>query len=200
MYKLVKRREGRWPKSDGYYASSDFFIFDRTSFDTLDYASGKINHGSKALLVGVGDAKRKLQNEFNKVLPNGVKQAKIFCGGCLVLETNGYASDNEMGERIAKSGIFDDFQIVVLHDKIEYADSADQFLWATWTRFNPSTDIYAKELSVNNNHISYHAPIVIDARLKPWYPKEVEAREDIVKLVDRRWSEYFPTKWKKSSR
>ncbi len=37
---------------------SDFFIFDRTAFDTLDYASGKINHGSKAMLVGVGDSIR----------------------------------------------------------------------------------------------------------------------------------------------
>ena len=49
-----------------------------------------------------------------------------------------------LGERIANSGVFDDFEIVVLHDKIEYADSSDKFLWATWTRFNPSTDIYAK--------------------------------------------------------
>jgi len=97
-----------------------------------------------------------------------------------------------LGERIAKSNAFDEFQVVVLHDKIEYADSADKFLWATWTRFNPSTDIYAKKLAVENNHISYSAPIVIDSRMKPWYPKEVEPREDIVKLVDRRWREYFP--------
>ena len=98
-----------------------------------------------------------------------------------------------MKERIARSNDFDEFQIVVLHDKIEYADSADKFLWATWTRFNPSTDICAKELTVKNNHISYSAPIVVDARMKPWYPKEVEPREDIVKLVDRRWREYFPS-------
>ncbi|MCY7377164.1 MAG: UbiD family decarboxylase [Pyrinomonadaceae bacterium] len=172
--------------------SSDFFIFDRTSFDTLDYASGKINHGSKAMLVGVGEAKRELQKEFRGDLPKGVKRAKVFCGGCLVLESDAYSSDDELGERIAKSGAFDEFQIVVLHDRIEYADSADKFLWATWTRFNPSTDIHAKEVSVKNNHISYHAPMVIDARMKPWYPKEVEPREDIVKLVDRRWREYFP--------
>ncbi len=174
--------------------TSDFFIFDRTSFDTLDYASGKVNHGSKAMLVGVGEAKRELQKEFHGNLPSGVKRAKVFCGGCLVLETESYESNDELGDRIAKSGAFDDFQIVVLHDKIEYADSAAQFLWATWTRFNPSTDICAKEISLKNNHISYHAPLVIDARMKPWYPKEVAPREDIVKLVDNRWREYFPNK------
>ncbi len=173
---------------------SDFFIFDRTSFDTLDYASGKINHGSKAMLVGVGEAKRELKREFNGKLPNYIKRAEVFCSGCIVVEGNDYASDNEAGQRIAESGEFDNWQIVVLHDSIEFAKSAEKFLWATWTRFNPSTDIYAKEIKVVNNHIIYTAPIVIDARIKPWYPAEVEVREDVAKLVDKRWREYFPEK------
>ncbi|MDQ3713844.1 MAG: UbiD family decarboxylase [Acidobacteriota bacterium] len=171
---------------------SDFFIFDRTSFDTLDYASGKINHGSKAMLVGVGEAIRDLKREFNDELPSYLKRAEVFCGGCLVLEGEGYSRSENLAEQIAKSGKFDDWQIVVLHDSAEFARSTGKFLWATWTRFNPSTDIYAKEISVNNNHIVYRAPIVIDARMKPWYPKEVEPRDDIVKLVEERWREYFP--------
>ncbi len=171
---------------------SDFFIFDRTAFDTLDYASGKVNHGSKAMLVGVGDAKRDLQREFRGELPNGIKRAEVFCGGCLVLEGNTYEEEKDQADRIAKSGKFDDFQIVVLHDDADFALSTEKFLWATWTRFNPSTDIFAKEISIRNNHIVYRVPVVIDARMKPWYPKEVEPREDIVKLVDGRWREYFP--------
>ncbi len=175
---------------------SDFFIFDRTAFDTLDYASGKINHGSKAMLVGVGDAVRELKHEFRGELPAFVKRAEAFCGGCLVVEGNSYESDNELGMRIAESGKFDDWQVVVLHDSVEFARSTDKFLWATWTRFNPSTDIYAAESKIINNHIVYKSPMVIDARMKPWYPKEVEARDDIIKLVDDRWREYFPAKSK----
>ncbi|MGI8787822.1 MAG: UbiD family decarboxylase [Pyrinomonadaceae bacterium] len=174
--------------------ASDFFIFDRTSFDTLDYASGKINHGSKAMLVGVGEAIRDLKREFKGDLPNYVKRAEVFCGGCLVVEGNDYASDNDLASVISSSGVFDDWQIVVLHDSAEFAESTEKFLWATWTRFNPSSDIYAKEVSIKNNHIVYDAPIVIDARMKPWYPSEVEPREDIVRLVDARWREYFPEK------
>jgi len=172
---------------------SDFFIFDRTSFDTLDYASGKINHGSKAMLVGVGEAVRDLKREFKSELPSYLKRAEVFCGGCLVLEGDSYSSNENLAEQVAKSGKFDDWQIVILHDSAEFASSTDKFLWATWTRFNPSTNIYAKEISVKNNHIVYRAPIVIDARMKPWYPKEVEPRDDIVKLVDERWREYFPS-------
>ncbi|HSK73349.1 MAG TPA: UbiD family decarboxylase [Pyrinomonadaceae bacterium] len=173
---------------------SDFFIFDRTSFDTLDYASGTINKGSKAMLIGVGEAKRELKREFNGALPIGINKAKVFCGGCLVVEATEFEKDRTLPDRIMRGGNFDDFQIVVVHDDIKYADSTEKFLWATWTRFNPSTDIYAKKIEVENNHIKYSAPIVIDARMKPWYPAEVEPREDIVKLVDKRWGEYFPGK------
>lgn len=171
---------------------SDFFIFDRTSFDTLDYASGKINHGSKAMLVGVGDAKRELKREFKNELPNYIRRAEVFCGGCIVLEGESYAENENLGEQVAKSGKFDDWQIVVLHDSAEFAKTSEKFLWATWTRFNPSTDICAKEIKIVNNHITYTAPVVIDARMKPWYPAEVEVRDDIAKLVDERWREYFP--------
>ncbi len=169
----------------------DLFIFSQTAFDTLDYASGKINHGSKAILMGLGDAKRELKREFSGELPIGVRSAEPFCGGCLVVAGVDYESDQELGDRIAKSGKFDDWQVVVIHDNVDYARSTEKFLWATWTRFNPATDMFAKEVMTKNNHIGYTAPIVIDARMKSWYPKVVEPREDIVKLVDERWGEYF---------
>ncbi|MEQ1761992.1 MAG: UbiD family decarboxylase [Pyrinomonadaceae bacterium] len=170
----------------------DLFIFSQTAFDTLDYASGKINHGSKAILMGTGDPKRELTREFHGQLPEGVRKAEPYCGGCLVVEGTTYEAEPELGERLAKCGAFDDWQVVVIHDDIKFASTTDKFLWATWTRFNPATDIYAKHVELKNNHIGYTAPIVIDARTKPWYPKEVEVRDDIAKLVDSRWNEYFP--------
>jgi 3-polyprenyl-4-hydroxybenzoate decarboxylase len=169
----------------------DLFIFSQTAFDTLDYASGKINHGSKAIMMGVGEAKRELPGEFRGDLPAFVVAAEPFCRGCLVVKGASYESDKDLADRVAKSGKFDDWQMIVLHDNIELARSTDKFLWATWTRFNPATDIYARNVEMKNNHIGYTAPIVIDARMKPWYPGVVEPRVDIVELVDRRWTEYF---------
>lgn len=170
----------------------DFFIFSQTSFDTLDYASGKINHGSKAILIGTGEAKRELSRKFQGELPSGIKRAEVYCGGCVVVEGPTYEKENDLGDRIAKSGSFDDWQIVVIHDNADVALTTDKFLWSTWTRFNPATDIYAREVNLKNNHIGYTSPIIIDARMKPWYPKEVEVREDIAALVNKRWDEYFP--------
>jgi len=170
----------------------DLFIFSQTAFDTLDYASGKINHGSKAIMMGLGEAKRELAREFRGDIPTGIREAEAFCSGCVVAVGDTYENDKDLAARIARSGTFDDWQVVVLHDDIEFARSADKFLWATWTRFNPSTDIHAREVTLKNNHIGYEPPIVIDARMKPWYPKVVQPREDTVKLIDERWREYFP--------
>ena len=169
----------------------DLFILSQTAFDTLDYASGKINHGSKAILMGTGDAKRDLVREFSGELPLGVRKAMPFCGGCLVIEGEAFESERDLGKRIATSGLFDDWQVVVIHDDVDLAKTTDKFLWATWTRFNPATDISSRSADVRNNHIAYGAPIVIDARMKPWYPGVVEVREDIARLVDERWNEYF---------
>ncbi len=169
----------------------DLFVFSQTAFDTLDYASGKVNFGSKAIMMGVGDAKRELTSEFGGDPPSGVTRAEPYCGGCLVVEGDTYENDKDLATRIATSGKFDDWQMVIVHDEVEFARSTEKFLWATWTRFNPATDIFAKNIELKNNHIGYTAPIVIDARMKPWYPKEVEPREDIVKLVDGRWGGYF---------
>jgi len=38
----------------------------------------------------------------------------------------------------------------------------------------------------------FEPPVVIDCRMKPWYPDVVEPTAETVELVDRRWGEYFP--------
>ena len=66
------------------------------------------------------------------------------------------------------------------------------FLWTTFTRFEPAADIHAATTRVIRHHLAYSAPIVIDARTKPWYPAELTCREDVAATVTRRWREYFP--------
>jgi len=171
---------------------SDFFIFANTSMDTLDYTSGKVNQGSKAILMGLGEAVRELPREFRAELPNGITRAEVFCGGCLVVQGNSYEDDNDQAARLANQPSFADWPLIVLHDDATVAGSATDFLWSTWTRFEPAGDIYARETNIVRHHLSYQSPIVIDARKKPSLPDELIVREDISQLVDRRWREYFP--------
>jgi 3-polyprenyl-4-hydroxybenzoate decarboxylase len=171
---------------------SDFFIFANTSMDTLDYTSGKVNQGSKAILMGLGEAVRELPQEFRGALPAGISRAEVFCGGCLAVEGKSYLEDRDLAERLAGEAAFANWPLVVLHDDASVAQSASDFLWSTWTRFEPAGDTYAAETKIVRHHLSYRAPIVIDARKKPSLPDELIVREDIASLVDHRWREYFP--------
>ncbi|HYJ88071.1 MAG TPA: UbiD family decarboxylase [Pyrinomonadaceae bacterium] len=171
---------------------TDLFIFSNVSMDTLDYTSGKVNEGSKAIMLGLGEARRELPREFRGGLPPGTSAAAKFCDGCLVVQGSSYAADPEQAARLAKDPAFADWPLVVLHDDASVARSSQDFLWSTWTRFEPAADIYAKETKVQRHHLSYSGPIVIDARLKPGFPKELVVGENVAKLVTRRWNEYFP--------
>ena len=171
---------------------TDLFIFANVSMDTLDYTSGKVNEGSKAIMLGLGEAKRELPREFRGELPPAISAAEVFCAGCLVVEGKTYQEDPEQAARLAKEPAFADWPLIVLHDDASVASSAPDFLWSTWTRFEPASDIYAANTQVSRHHLAYTAPIVIDARTKPGFPKELIVRDDIAALVERRWREYFP--------
>ena len=171
---------------------TDFFIFSNTSMDTLDYTSGKVNEGSKAILMGLGKAVRDLPREFRSELPRGISKAEPFCAGCLVVEGSKYADSSNEAARLANEPVFADWPLIILHDDATVAQSRTDFLWSTWTRFEPAADIYAAEMQVVRHHLAYKPPIVIDARKKPNLPDELIVRDDIRKLVDDRWREYFP--------
>jgi UbiD family decarboxylase len=171
---------------------TDLFIFSNVSMDTLDYTSGKVNEGSKAIMLGLGDAVRELPREFRGELPRDVSRAEVFCAGCLVLQGRPYAEDQEQAERLAKAPVFADWPLIVLHDNADVAHSSADFLWATWTRFEPAADIHAAQTTVIRKHLSYGGPIVIDARTKPGFPDELIVSDDIKERVDQRWREYFP--------
>jgi UbiD family decarboxylase len=171
---------------------TDLFIFSNVSMDTLDYTSGKVNEGSKAIMLGLGQPKRTVPREFRGELPAYVSRAEVFCGGCLVLQGASFEEDESLAARVASEKTFADWPLIVLHDKVEVARSSPDFLWSTWTRFEPASDIYAAQTDVQRHHLVYKAPIVIDARIKPGFPDELVVRDDIKELVDRRWREYFP--------
>ncbi|MBA3805526.1 MAG: UbiD family decarboxylase [Acidobacteria bacterium] len=171
---------------------TDFFIISNVSMDTLDYTSGVINQGSKAILLGLGEARRELPRAWSGPLPAGVSRAEVFCAGCLVIEGAPFEHEPEQAARLAQDEAFSAWPLVILHTDAGVANSTADFLWATFTRFEPASDIYASDTAVRRHHLTYRAPIFIDARMKPGYPAELIVRPDIAALVDKRWRDYFP--------
>src|SRR5690606_3833179 len=119
---------------------------------------------------------------------------KVYCGGCLVVAGPGYGTDPDAASRMAGHPAFAGWPLVVLTDDAARAARSDMnFLWTTFTRFEPAADIHAASTRVVRHHVSYEGPIVIDARMKPWYPAELTCDEVTATTVTRRWTEYFPS-------
>ena len=66
------------------------------------------------------------------------------------------------------------------------------FLWTTFTRFEPAADIHAAATRVVRNHVVHEPPVLIDARLKPGFPKELFCDAATAATVDAALARVFP--------
>ena len=174
---------------------TDLYVFSNLSMDTLDYTGPVVNEGSKGVWLGLGDPLRDLPRAFAPATPppSDVTDVRVFCGGCLVVGTRSYADDPQAPSRVAAHPAFAGWPLVVVSDEPDRATRSDMnFLWTTFTRFEPAADIHSAGQRVVRNHLTYEPPVVIDARMKPWYPAEVTCRPDVASKVSSRWVEYFP--------
>ena len=174
---------------------TDLYVFGHLSMDTLDYAGPAVNKGSKGVWMGLGDPIRELPRVFQPPVPPpaDVTDVRVFCGGCLVVGARPFAEDRDAPARIAAHPAFAGWPLIVVSDEPERATrSAVNFLWTTFTRFEPAADIHAATVTLERNHVVFTPPVAIDARMKPWYPAEVSCDPETADLVTRRWREYFP--------
>lgn len=170
---------------------TDLYVFSNSAMDTLDYAGPKVNEGSKGLLLASGRPVRELPGAFSGSIPAGVRRAVPFCRGCLVVEGPAYDAEPDFVHRIARHPEFASWPLIVVSDDAATCASSDrQFLWMVFTRFEPAADIHAAKVDVVRNHLSYNSPVVLDARMKPWYPGTVETDSKTFDLVSSRWNEY----------
>lgn len=172
---------------------TDLYVFSNLSMDTLDYTGPKLNEGSKGVLAGIGPARRDLPREWKSPLPSGVQKIRVFCAGCLVVSCAAKNTDLEIIRRITTDETFRDWPLIVLVDDADAAcESEPRFLWTVFTRFEPAADIHAGAVNVQRFHPVVEGPVVIDARMKPSYPDELFCSEEVSRLVDSRWKDYFP--------
>ena len=176
---------------------TDLFVFPNLSMDSLDYTTPTINRGSKGVWMGVGPRRRELPREFRGSPGSAITAVHVFSPGCLVVGASPYRGTPEeegaVMDRVAADPAFAAWSLVVVSDEpARAARSTINFLWTTFTRFEPARDLYGAKQRVVAHHLALSPPIVIDARTKPWYPKELFADEATKRRVDERWTEYFP--------
>ena len=171
---------------------TDLFIFSNLSLDTLDYTGPSLNKGSRGVMLGIGEKVRELPETFTGDLPNPLTAVRAHSPGCLVLEAPEYNSYQDY-DHILSHPSLSKWPLLILVDSLEKAlKNEASFLWTVFTRFEPAADMHARSQTTYRHHLSYSGPILIDARMKPSYPKELICDLETSKHVTENWKNYFP--------
>jgi 4-hydroxy-3-polyprenylbenzoate decarboxylase len=174
----------------------DVHFYTNTTIDTLDYSGTSLNSGSKVVLAAYGEQKRILDIEvpslFNEL--NGFENPQMAMPGVICLSSklfsDYFTAREEMKllnfQLIEKLEMMKGIAMIIICDDSDFtAATMNNYLWVTYTRCNPSHDIYGIEVHVDNKHWGCNGPLVIDARIKPHHAPPVEKDPAIEKKINR---------------
>lgn len=176
--------------------SRDLHFQTDTTIDTLDYSGSGLNQGSKVVVAAVGSKRRNLATQIssNLKLPEGFKNPKVALPGILIVETALGPVPSENFCLSAKADFqkfpsdhpaLQEFPLIILTDDSDFtARTLNNFLWVTFTRSNPATDIDGFGAFVENKHWGCRGSLVIDARSKKHHAPPLEEDPEIQKKVD----------------
>ena len=172
----------------------DLHFQTRTTIDTLDYSGTGLNEGSKVVIAAAGAKKRDLPSRIpgNLILPDELRNPKVVLPGILAVEAPPFnaPTDGEAAQRLTAAlesvEKLQGFPLILLVDDADFtARTLNNFLWATFTRSNPSHDIYGIGSFTENKHWGCHGPLIIDARLKPHHAPPLVEDPRTTRQVDR---------------
>ena len=172
----------------------DLHFQTRTTIDTLDYSGTGLNEGSKVVIAAAGAKRRDLSTEIpgNLVLPDELKNPRVALPGILAVEAppNNTPGEAETAQRLTAALESADrakgFPLILFVDDADFTvRTLNNLLWVTFTRSNPSHDIYGVGSFIENKHWGCHGPLIIDARLKPHHAPPLVEDPRITRKVDR---------------
>lgn len=180
----------------------DIHFYTNTSIDTLDYSGTGLNSGSKVVVATYGDQVRTLATE----MPDGLKalvgfdNPRLVMPGVIALRCKPFADYQQAAKEM--EALNDQYSIlqqntggndklnalplIVICDDPDFVTAAfNNFLWVTFTRSNPSHDIYGINSFTSNKHWGCKGPLIIDARAKPHHAPVLEKDPGVEKRIDR---------------
>jgi 4-hydroxy-3-polyprenylbenzoate decarboxylase len=166
-----------------------------TTIDTLDYSGNGLNEGSKVVIAAAGESIRSLPTCLSSGLrlPDGFSDPRVCLPGILAIKGPACREDRESAgmdlpgfcHYFAENDPITKFPLIVIVDDSEFtARALDNFLWVTFTRSNPSDDIYGIGTFLNGKHWGCRSSLVIDARIKPHHAPPLIDDPEIEKRVD----------------
>ena len=174
----------------------DIHFYTNTTIDTLDYSGTSLNSGSKVVLAAYGEVVRTLATDIPALIQQvpGFENARLVMPGVVALQTTAFVN-HETAQRQMQAlqealrhstaettGI----PLIIIADDAGFLAAAlHNFLWVTFTRCNPSHDIYGIDSFTEHKHWGCRGPLVFDARIKPHHAPPVEKDPAIENKIDR---------------
>ncbi len=181
----------------------DIHFYTNTTIDTLDYSGEGLNSGSKVVFAAYGNLIRKLATEPHSRMKNisGFEDVKLVMPGVIAMKTTAFSTYenakkemNQLNEQLngiqnewhTKANLPEEIAMIIICDDASFVSNhLNNFLWVTFTRCNPSHDIYGIGSFTHNKHWGCEGPIVIDARIKPHHAPIVEKDPAVEKSIEK---------------
>ena len=174
--------------------SNDLHFYTNTTMDTLDYSGDGLNSGSKLVLAAYGDVRRKLATTIPEKITALNANASLIMPGVIAVNaaTATILSIQEklkgQGENLLEQdGIA---MIIITEDATWMAAEFNNFIWAAFTRTNPSKDIEGVDSYINNKHWGCKGPLIFDATIKKHHAPAVVKDNEVEKKVSAILSKY----------
>lgn len=178
----------------------DLHFYTNTTMDTLDYSGTGINEGSKVVIAATGSSRRELLSKLSPVQVDGILRAsqwatgvKLIAPGIIAVSgpkfLNATNAGDEIEEWLKQVEFPPEVMIVTVVDDLEFvARTENNWLWATFTRSNPSHDIYGQKSFIQHKHWGCTGALVIDARAKPHHAPGLIEDSAIESRIQERFS------------
>jgi 4-hydroxy-3-polyprenylbenzoate decarboxylase len=171
----------------------DIHFQTRTTIDTLDYSGSGWNEGSKVIIAAAGPKRRELTAElpadFN--LPTGFSNPQFVQKGILAIKAPKFTAYTEGSLEVEnfckqlKTIDLTGIPMILLGDDSSFtAATVNNFVWTTFTRANPSHDLYGVGATTVFKHWGCDT-LVIDARIKPHHAPVLEVDKTVKERVDK---------------
>ncbi|RXK85574.1 UbiD family decarboxylase [Filimonas effusa] len=173
----------------------DLHFQTHTTIDTLDYSGTGLNTGSKVILAAYGPVKRQLATQVPAPLAalDDFPHACLVMPGVVALQAPPFTSyenaEKEMAGLSARLSpvreALTTVPLIIICDNAGFvAHTLNNYLWVTYTRSNPSHDIYGVNSFTENKHWGCKGPLIIDARIKPHHAPPLIKNAAVEEKVD----------------
>ena len=176
-------------------AERDFLLLPRVPLDTLDFTSFTMHLGSKMVIDATPKGRppreqRPLGADPRAIAPE-IAEWRLVADTLLAVKLRGNARGAL--EKLAAAPPLQHLKIIAgVGEDVDLNDEVS-LLWGIFTRFDPSRDVLFSDMRLIGASPVYRGPMAIDATYKTGYPPPLEMDPAIVRRVDQRWKDYFPT-------